>query len=196
MSFSKNAQITHLNTINRHEVISKVLACISADEPVIIPTDTVYGFFAPGNKDIFEKKIRKIKVRDEKPFIYLVSDFNMLKNYSKTPIPEEVLAKLPGEVTLIVESSKIKTKDGSIGLRYPNNALLNQLVEKIGCPCISTSANISGKPAPKTDELLVDMFKNKVPLIVLSSQIYSTPSTIVDIRCSPFKILRQGKVYL
>jgi L-threonylcarbamoyladenylate synthase len=189
-------KILNLTISNQDEVADEILLCLKKEEPVIIPTDTVYGFFAPGNSPFLEEKVRRIKVRDKKPFIYLVSNFEMLKKYSKTKIPDEILKKLPSAITLIVESSLITTKDGSIALRYPDNSFLNTIVKKTGFPCISTSANISGEPLPQTNELLISQFKNKVPLIVLSSSANTAASTIADIRTEEIKILRQGSVYL
>ena len=45
-------------------------------------------------------------------------------------------------------------EDGSAGIRIPMHEFCRQMIRKFGKPIVSTSANISGEPAPATfDEI-------------------------------------------
>ncbi len=189
-------KIMHVNEHTQNEIISNVMSELDKNELVIIPTDTVHGFFCAYDNQILEKKIRDAKIRDEKPFIHLVNSIDMLKQYSATEIPRAIFGILPAPLTFIVNSKIIKTENSSIALRYPENTLLNKLTGLINKPCISTSANLSGEPIPDNPENLIKIFEEKCSLIVIDKTLGNTPSTILDIRQEPYKILRHGAVII
>ena len=56
----------------------------------------------------------------------------------------------PGPLTLIVKASDevpeaFRSSTDTIGLRMPNNACALELIDAVGCPLATTSANVSGK---------------------------------------------------
>ena len=56
----------------------------------------------------------------------------------------------PGPLTLIVKASAevpeaFRSKEGTIGLRMPNNPCALELIDAVGCPLATTSANVSGE---------------------------------------------------
>ncbi len=176
------------------QITQNVISALKNQETTIIPTDTVHGFFCEWDNNVLEKKIRAIKNRDEKPFIHLVNSVEMLLKYSSTKIPDSLLEKLPAPITFIVRSAIIPTQDSSIALRFGDNALVTELIRQIKKPCISTSANASGDPIPKNPNDLVHLFWGKSHLIVIDNHAGVVPSTIIDIREKPYKILRNGVV--
>ncbi len=186
------AQILSLNEYPTPHLIQIIGESLKKNQTVILPTDTIYGFFAPYNNVLLEKKIREIKVRDTKPFIHLVSSREELLGYSSTRIPDFILNALPAPLTLIVESAKISGGNSSVAFRYPDNSFLVELVKYCGVPCLSTSANISGEPMPETEEGIVELFYNSTDIIITGGKINTAASTILDIRQRPFQILREG----
>jgi L-threonylcarbamoyladenylate synthase len=177
-----------------NEISNNVISLIKNNELVITPTDTVHGFFCEWDNTVLEKKIRNVKNREEKPFIHLVNSKEMLEKYSSTKIPDDILSILPAPLTLIVRSAIIPTPDNSIALRFPDHELIGELIGRIGKPCISTSANISGDPMPENPNDLIHIFWGKCDLLVIDKQLGVVPSTILDIREKPYKIIRQGIV--
>jgi L-threonylcarbamoyladenylate synthase len=84
---------------------------------------------------------------------------------------------------------------GRIGVRIPDHPFALKLVEFVGGPITSTSANISGRPAPSTlREALVQIGKS-VDLAVDGGRCkLGAPSTVVDLTVEPFEVLREGPV--
>ena len=173
---------------------------------VIIPTDTVYGFsgIVDTQKNHFSFKtddlIRKIKGRAEtKPLIQLISCPDEISEYTGTKIPETLLAKWPGPLTIIVKN---KFDDNTTAFRCPGDEWLRKLISLCGSPIYSTSVNRSGKPVlQKIDEIKAEFKKEcdtgECAVIVDAGDTENgMPSTIVSITDGSVKIIRQGAVVI
>ena len=133
------------------DYVSKI---ISDGGVAVIPTDTVYGIVADAMNYDAVKKAYEVKKRDySKPMILLVSNYEMLNNYVKdiSNFELELMNNYwPGELTILLKRNEnvldIVTNGGElVGIRIPNNKTLIELIDKVGKPLISTSANISKK---------------------------------------------------
>lgn len=174
---------------------------------VIIPTDTVYGF--SGIVDLkttatcyeTDSKIRAIKGRSEtKPLIQLIARPEDLSLYTDDKIPQSLLDKWPGALTIIVHVKKDSPLAPSaalptIAFRCPGDAWLRKIIERCNAPIFSTSVNRSGQPVLDTEEAIITEFSNQADLIILDGDKKNAlPSTLVSIEDSTPKILRQGAV--
>ena len=167
--------------------VQEVVGIISGGALVIMPCDTIYGIV--GKVVESYESLRMIKGRPEsKPFIMLVT-MAMVHEISASPIDEMLLACWPGPVTAIV-----KTRSGEdVAIRVPCDRFLQKVLEELGCPMYSTSVNVSGEPALNTFTEILTRFHDMVPLMVRGSKTQVTiPSTIIDIRERPYKLVRQG----
>lgn len=182
----------------------KAISILSAGGVIAHATDTCYGFAC----DIFNedalKRLYKLKQMDcEKPVSILVADLEMAKKYgifSKTAL---ALAKKhwPGALTIIVKRKKslpvfLNPKSKTIGFRVPAHKLSLELVKKFGGPLTTTSANISGRPAPYSVSAIKKQFVGRKfrPDFIIDSGILkrNLPSTIIDCSKTSPKIIRQG----
>ena len=123
---------------------------------ILYPTDTVWGIGCDATNEEAVARVFEIKKRsDSKSLITLVSDADMLCKYVKT-IPEIAINLLevndkpmtiiyPGAMGL---AKNVVAEDGSAGIRIPMSDFCVQLIRKFRKPIVSTSANISGEPAP------------------------------------------------
>lgn len=162
-------------------------------EIVIIPTDTVYGFSGIVDSNYkTDLKIREIKGRDEnKPFIQLISSVEDIFKYTKDKIPDFLLEKWPGALTIIVND----IYGGTTAFRCPGDKWLREIIKKVGFPLYSTSVNKSGSPILETTNDIINVFENDVSLIVDDGDKKNAlPSTLVKIEKENFVILRQGSV--
>ena len=153
---------------------------------VIIPTDTVYGFSGDGDK------IRTIKGRSEtKPFIQLIAKPEDLALYTEDIIPEQLLSKWPGALTIIVNDKR----GGTTAFRCPGDEWLRRVIELCGAPIYSTSVNRSGQPVLETEAGIVKEFGSEVDLIITDGDKKGAkPSTLVSIADGKIKVLRQGEM--
>ena len=176
---------------------------------VIIPTDTVYGF--SGIVDLktasahFEtdSKIRAIKGRAEtKPLIQLIARPQDLKLYTDDDIPQSLLDKWPGALTIIVHIKKASplaptASLPTIAFRCPGDAWLREVISRCNAPIFSTSVNRSGQPVLDTTDAITTEFSSQTDLIILDGDKKNAlPSTLVSIEDGTLKLLRQGAVKL
>lgn len=178
---------------------------------VIIPTDTVYGF--SGIVDLktaatlykTDNKIRTIKGRAEtKPLIQLIARPEDLRLYTDDEIPQSLLDKWPGALTIIVHVKKDSPLDDSaipeshtIAFRCPGDAWLREVISRCKAPIYSTSVNRSGQPILDTTDTINAEFENEVDLIIEDGDKKDAlPSTLVMLENGTPKVLRQGAVTL
>lgn len=181
--------------------IEKSLSVLKSGKILIYPTDTVWGIGCDATSEKAVAKIFKIKQRQEsKSLIILVSSVKMLKNYIKS-IPSEVLDLLKNikKPTSIIYSNPVGlaknviADDNTIAIRIPKNEFCVQLIEQFGKPIVSTSANISEEPAPKSYSEISTSILDTVDYIVnLQRQaINENPSQLIKVNPDgSFKILR------
>lgn len=181
--------------------IEKSLSVLKSGKILIYPTDTVWGIGCDATSEKAVAKIFKIKQRQEsKSLIILVSSVKMLKNYIKS-IPSEVLDLLKNikKPTSIIYSNPVGlaknviADDNTIAIRIPKNEFCVQLIEQFGKPIVSTSANISEEPAPKSYSEISTSILDTVDYIVnLQRQaINENPSQLIKVNSDgSLKILR------
>ena len=183
--------------------IDKIAKEIKKGNLVIIPTDTVYGISADMTNEKAIEKVYNAKNRDKnKPLILLVSNVDMLKEYTEklNSLEEEIINKyLPGKLTLLLHknskvSDKITGKSDLVGIRMPNSKQLIQIIDKVGNPIISTSANISGKATitnPKDVEK--EMLKH-ISYVEDAGTLNNEPSSIIKIENDKIIVIRKESV--
>lgn len=172
---------------------------------VCIPTDTIYGLSASVYNNDANKKIFQIKGRDDnKPLIVLLpKDYDIEQVATITPLAKKLIAKYwPGEVSIILKHKmqfceRVSQNYSTIAFRVPKNTQIQKLLEMLGQPITSTSANKSGEPTPTSAKELKQTFDSKIKYILQNpdeQSIQNTPSTIVDATGKQPIILRQGKI--
>lgn len=183
--------------------IDKIVKEIRQGNLVIIPTDTVYGISVDMTNEKAIKKVYEAKNRDKsKPLILLVSSVDMLRKYTEklNQLEEEIIKKyLPGKLTLLLHknnkvSDEITSGSNLVGIRIPDNKELIKIIDKIGNPIISTSANISGKTTitnPK--EIEKEMLKH-ISYVEDAGTINNEPSSIIKIENEKIIVIRKESI--
>lgn len=185
------------------KAISEAAATIKVGGLVVYPTETVYGLGADVCSDEAVGKVFKAKARPlESPISIAVSSLEMARQFTElTPKAEEIFKKLmPGPVTVVLRAkptiSRLLTAGtGKIGVRVPDHPVALRLINSVGGPITSTSANLSGKPAPSTVREAMKQIGKSVDLVLDAGECkLGVPSTVVDLTEKPFKVLREGPV--
>lgn len=189
--------------------IGKIAEILKTDGTVIIPTDTIYGFSCRINSEKAINNIRKLKKRDNKPFLILDSEISRVKEYFKSsPFTAKIIDQLitedlwPNNITLIAAKSKEKPfpfLDGidTVAVRYTDHYLIKEISSILNDGILSTSINITGEKEiidyleiQKKYEKKVDYIYETVPKenpICKSSVIIK-----LDEKKQSFDILREG----
>lgn len=186
----------------KHEAI----AALKRGEAVIFPTETVYGLGVSVEAAASPDVLYDLKERDRgKPISWLVGGVDDLDRYgAHVPDLARRLARAywPGPLTLVVEAGEavpaaFRSQAGSIGLRMPDNEAALELIEAVGCPLATTSANISGIQAPAAFGALDPDFAARVDVMVpddVDDDKSGVGSTVLDCTGAAPRILREGAV--
>lgn len=139
---------------HRAHTHEEALEALKSGQPIVFPTDTLFGLgvsvlHAPSPDILYAIKHREKK----KPIAWLVGGVEDLERYGKM-VPDFAFALArtfwPGPLTIIVKASDevpatFCSEEGTIGLRMPANETARALIRELGCPLATTSANISGQ---------------------------------------------------
>ncbi len=141
---------------------------------ILYPSDTLWGLGGDATQREVALKIMLIKQRPpEKGFILLVSDYAMLQQYVDkiSPVAFEAMEKAIKPLTIIYPHAKnlpaeVLAPDGSVAFRVVKKGFAHDLIKVTGKPLISTSANITGEPAPQSFREIHPSILDKVDYIV------------------------------
>lgn len=158
---------------------------------LLYPTDTIWGLGCDATNEEAINKVYEIKNRPKnKSFIVLVNSVAMLERYV-SEFPEVCydlidLAEKP--LTIIYDrpiglSKSLLAEDGSIGIRVTKDLICNRIIQGLRKPIVSTSANISGEPNPKSFHDINSKLKESVDMILEErwGDNMNQPSSIIKI---------------
>ena len=185
------------------KIINEIVDVLNNNGLIIFPTDTVYGIACNAFSDKALIKLFNAKKRSfDKPINVLTNSIDKINLVvdSINDIERELINKyLPGDLTIILNKKKgisniLTANKNTIGVRIPNNEVALKILSNYPYPLAVTSANISGfNVGTKLDDL-IDIFKDKVDVIIDGGILKSIPSTIVRIENNNINILRQGNL--
>lgn len=199
-------EVIELDGLNVSACAARASEVLRAGGVVLYPTDTLYGLGADALSDAAVEKIYAIKGRDEKkPIHSVVPDIAMAKELGVFDERAERLADafLPGPMTLIVKkiarlSSGIARTIDTLGIRIPNHDFCIEMARTFGGPVTTTSANVSGKPAGRRVQDILEQLGESaqyIDLVIDAGELPErAPSTVVDVSSGEVVILREGAI--
>jgi tRNA threonylcarbamoyl adenosine modification protein (Sua5/YciO/YrdC/YwlC family) len=171
---------------------------------IIIPTDTIYALACDLYQyKAFEQIARMKDIRADKAnFSLLCSDLSNVSEFTK-PFDRSIYKLLnkafPGPFTFILEASShlpsvFRSRKKTIGLRVPDNKIVQAIIEKVGHPIIATSLHDMDeiKIYPTDPEEIFEEYNHQVDLVVDGGIGSIVPSTVVDCTGNEPVITRQG----
>jgi len=187
---------------------ASVVTHLRAGGLIACPTETVYGFGCALRADALDSLALLKRRTDDKPFLILV---RQARDVHGIEWSDEALALAdafwPGPLTLALRAkpemfpARVVSDDGTVALRATSHPGLRRLLEALGAPITSTSANApGGEPARSIGEVMATLEATADPSAVLvldgGTLPASRPSTIVDATVRPPRVLRAGAVDL
>ncbi len=195
---------TQILSANDTEAFGHAVRLLRAGKVIAYPTDTVYGVGASGFNERAIEQLYVVKDRPrDKAIPYLLASVESLKLVAREiPDAARVLAAKfwPGGLTLVVPASprvpKILTAGGdTIAVRVPNHATTRALIDAVGAPLATTSANLSGAPDPSSAQEALAQLTGRIPLILDAGPTRgNVPSTVVDVTTDPPTVRRVGVI--
>lgn len=182
--------------------VHKAFEVIQNGGIILYPTDTVWGIGCDATNAEAVKKIYTLKQREEsKSMIVLMNGEKMMYNVFKD-IPEtawQIMDLSEKPTTLILDNPRnvaanIIAEDKTLGIRLVKEPFCFKLMERMKKPLVSTSANISGQPTPKSfKEISAEIIKGVDYVVNLHHEkICDKPSTIIKLTLdNQVKIIRK-----
>ncbi|MCR4699848.1 MAG: threonylcarbamoyl-AMP synthase [Bacteroidaceae bacterium] len=160
--------------MNYNEEIKKAIEVMRNGGVILYPTDTIWGIGCDATNEEAVKKVYEIKKRaDSKALICLVDSEAKIDFYVKDvpPVAWDLIELSTKPLTVIYDGARnlapnLLAEDGSVGIRVTNEEFSKQLCFRFRKAVVSTSANISGEPSPKSFADISDEIKNAVDYIV------------------------------
>jgi tRNA threonylcarbamoyl adenosine modification protein (Sua5/YciO/YrdC/YwlC family) len=170
---------------------------------VVYPTDATYALGCLiGDKDALDR-IRRIRGLDESHQLTLVCrDLSEIASYAKVGNAHYRLLKAttPGPYTFILSATKQvprrvqHPKRKTIGIRVPDNVILQALLTELGEPLMSTTLQLPGDEQPLNDPYEVRQRLEKlVDLIIDGAFGDLEPTTVVDLSEDVPRVVREGR---
>lgn len=172
---------------------------------IIYPTDTVYGIGCDITQPKAIEKLCRIKgiLPEKANFSIICHDLSHLSDYTR-PIPTSVFRvlkkALPGPYTFILEANNsvpkiFQSKKKTVGIRVPDNAIVQGIVKALGNPVVSSSVHDTEDELMDyfTDpEMIGEKFKGIVDAVVNGGFGNLQASTVIDATGGAFEVIREG----
>ncbi len=156
------------------EDINRSLQVLKDGGIILYPTDTIWGIGCDATNAEAVARIYRIKKReDTKSMLVLVDSEDKLYRYiSRVPdMAIEISRVADNPITIIYPgvvdlAENLIPEDQTMGFRITFDPFCQQLIQKLGKPLVSTSANISGKKSPVNFSQISDEIKSAVDYVV------------------------------
>jgi L-threonylcarbamoyladenylate synthase len=184
-----------------------VAAHVAGGGLLAYPTETVYGLGCRATaRDVAALSALKGR-RAGKPFLLLVAGRRMVERCGlRFTAAANALAETfwPGAVTLILPGGPglpdtLRGTEGGIAVRWTSHRGMAELIDHLGEPLTSTSANRPGGPTAPGVGAILDTFAAAVTdgrLMVLDGGVLGNvpPSTVVDCTGPVPRLVREGAI--
>jgi tRNA threonylcarbamoyl adenosine modification protein (Sua5/YciO/YrdC/YwlC family) len=183
-------------------LIRQAAQIIQSGGIVALPTDACYALVARLDDKTAVDRLRRIRGIDDKHHLTLLCrDLSEIAQYSRVDNRQYRLLKAatPGAYTFILEATKEVPRRLShpsrktIGLRVPDNAIAQALLEELGEPLLGTTLILPGDEHPLSDaEEIRDGLEKVIDLVVDGGACQLEPTTVIDLSGNEPVLVRQG----
>ena len=170
---------------------------------VALPTDSCYALVCHLDDKGAVERLRRIRGIDDKHHLTLLCrDLSEIGVYARVDNRQFRLLKAatPGPYTFILEATKEVPRRLShpsrktIGLRVPENRIVQALLEELGQPLLGTTLILPGDDATLTDaDSIRERLEKHIELIIDGGACSLEPTTVVDLTGDEPELVRQGR---
>lgn len=141
---------------------------------ILYPTDTVWGIGCDATNEEAVRRVFEIKRRADSKAMLVLVDSPVKVDFYVDEVPEvawDLIEMTTKPLTIIYDGARnlahnLIAEDGSVGIRVTNEEFSKQLCFRFRKAIVSTSANISGHPAPSVFSEISDEIKKTVDYVV------------------------------
>lgn len=156
------------------EEIKKACEVLQKGGVILYPTDTVWGIGCDATNEEAVKRVYEIKRRADSKAMLVLVDSDVKVDFYVKDVPEvawDLIQYATKPLTVIYDNARnlapnLIGEDGSVGIRVTSEEFSKQLCFRFRKAIVSTSANVSGQPAPASFSEIQDEIKQAVDYIV------------------------------
>ena len=168
-----------------------------------IPTDSSYALVCQLDNKAAAEQLRRLREVDDKHHLTLICrDLSELASYARVDNRQFRLLKqgTPGPFTFILEATKEVPRRLShpsrrtIGLRVPDHAVTQALLDIFGAPLLATTLIPPGETEALNDPHDIrDRFEKRLQAVVDAGACPLQPTTVIDLSGDEPVLVRQGR---
>lgn len=186
----------------QQRLIRQAVEIVKAGGVIVYPTDSCYALGCHIGDKAAMARIRSIRGVDDKHHLTLVCrDLSSISHYAQVDNRQYRLLKgaTPGSYTFILKATREvpkrlqHPKRNTIGIRVPDNIVVQNLLDELGEPILSSTLLLASDEFPLNDaELIREKLQNQVDLVIDSGACGIEMTTVIDLTEDPPVLLRQG----
>ena len=175
----------------QRRLVSQAVAIIRDGGVIVYPTDSCYALGCHvGDKPAMERIARIRRTDKTHDFTLVCRDLSDISTYARvdnstyrtlkslTPGPYTFILKATAEVPRRLQNPKRRT----IGIRVPDNAVAQALLEELGEPMMSSTLILPGNELPETEpDEIRDKLAKQVELIIDGGHCGLEPTSVLVI---------------
>lgn len=174
------------------EDIKKACQVMQDGGVILYPTDTIWGIGCDATNEKAVRRVYEIKHRADSKAMLVLVDSAVKVDFYVQDVPAvawDLLDVADKPLTIIYSgarnlASNLLAEDGSVGIRVTGEEFSKALCFRFRKAIVSTSANVSGQPSPRTFAEISDEIKNAVDYVVEARRTESglaRPSSIIKL---------------
>ena len=184
-------------------LLRRAAEIVRAGGIIVYPTDSCYAFgWHIGDKEALEKVRRIRQTERDHDFTLVCRDLSDIATYARvdnwvyrllrslTPGPYTFILRATNEVPKRLQDPKRR----SIGIRVPKHTIVQNLLDELGEPLMSSTLLLPGDALPLSDpEEIRSRVENLVDAIIDGGACGVEPTSVVDLSRGEIAVLRKGK---
>lgn len=158
------------------QIIEETVAALRRGGTILYPTDTIWGIGCDARNSDAVRRLYAIKERDPKKSMLVLCTESIVAAGDWRAVSSEWMADRP--TTYIVPAKVwqpmfgqslaegLAAADGSLGIRMVRHEFCRRVIDALGAPLVSTSANLSGQPSPASFNEISDELRRRIDYCV------------------------------
>ena len=169
---------------------------------IVYPTDSAYALGCLLDNKSGAERIKEIRrLPEAHNFTLICKDLSELSRYARVDNSayRQIKHATPGPYTFVFEASRevprriMNPKRKTIGLRVPDNAIAQSLLNELDAPLMSVTLIMPGDDYPLSDPYDIrTTLEHQVDLVIDGGYCGLEPTTVIDMSGDEIVLLRQG----
>lgn len=192
------------------ESVSAAAAILAEDGLVCFPTDTVYAIGGLAESATARDRFYRAKQRPaDQPAVLMVQSPGKSVKHRFAKAWVELDARAielidvfwPGPLTLVLRASPLAVRalgqvvrEGTLGIRVPDDSVALSLLRAVGRPLVTSSANPAGQPPPVTGQEAAGLMGDRVDMVLDGACVFGRASSILDLTGGEPRVIREGAI--